>query len=35
MTGVTRLDNVRNEVKGARTSVRREMAARVVMNVLR
>ena len=33
MTGVSRLDRVRNEV--ARTGVRRELAARVDMNVLR
>ena len=35
MTGVLRLDRVRNEVVKARTGVRRELAARVVMNVLR
>ena len=34
MTGVFRLDRVRNEVR-ARTGVRRELAARVDMNVLR
>ena len=35
MTGVSRLDGVRNEVVKARTGVRRELAARVDMNVLR
>ena len=35
MTGVYRLDRVRNEVVRARTGVRRELAARVDMNVLR
>ena len=35
MTGVSRLDGVRNEVVRARTSVRRELAARVDVNVLR
>ena len=35
MTGVSRLDRVRNEVVRARTSVRRELAAKVDMNVLR
>ena len=35
MTGVSHLDRVRNEVVRARTGVRREMAARVDMNVLR
>ena len=35
MTGVSRLDSVRNEVVRARTGVRRELAARVDMNVLR
>ena len=35
MTGVSRLDWVRNEVVRARTGVRRELAARVDMNVLR
>ena len=34
MTGVSRLDRVRNEVVRARTGVRRELAARVDMNVL-
>ena len=34
MTGVSRLDRVRNEVVRARTGVRREWAARVDMNVL-
>ena len=33
MTGVSRLDRVRNEVVRARTDVRRELAARVDMNV--
>ena len=35
MTGVSRLDTVRNEVVRSRTGVRRELAARVYMNVLR
>ena len=35
MTGVSRLDRVRNEVVRARTGVRRELAARVDMNVER
>ena len=35
ITGVSRLDRVRNEVARARTGVRRELAARVDMNVLR
>ena len=35
MTGVSRLNRVRNEVVRARTGVRRELAARVDMNVLR
>ena len=35
MTGVSRLDRVRNEVVRARTGVRRELAARVDMNVLK
>ena len=35
MTGVSRLDRVRNEVVRTRTSVRRELATRVDMNVLR
>ena len=35
MAGVSRLDRVRNEVVRARTGVRREVAARVDMNVLR
>ena len=35
MTIVFRLDRVRNEVLRARTGVRRELAARVYMNVLR
>ena len=35
MTGVSRLDRVRNEVVRARTGVWRELAARVDMNVLR
>ena len=35
MTGVSRLDRVTNEVVRARTGVRRELAARVDMNVLR
>ena len=34
MTGVSRLDRIRNEVVRARTGVRRELAARVDMNVL-
>ena len=34
MTGVSQLDRVRNEVVRARTGVRRELAARVDMNVL-
>ena len=34
MTGVSRLDRVRNEVVGARTGVRRDLAARVDVNVL-
>ena len=34
-TGVSRLDGARNEVVRARTSVRRELVARVDMNVLR
>ena len=34
-TGVSRLDRVRNEVVRARTGVRKELAARVDMNVLR
>ena len=33
MTGVPWLDRVRNEVVRARTGVRRELAARVDMNV--
>ena len=33
MTGVSRLDRVRNEVVRTRTGVRRELAARVDMNV--
>ena len=33
--GVSRLDRVRNEVVRARTGVRRELGARVDMNVLR
>ena len=33
MTGVSRLDRVRNEVVRARTGVRRELAARVDVNV--
>ena len=32
MTGVSRLDRVRNEVVRARTGVRRELAARVDVN---
>ena len=35
MTGVSRLDRVRNEVVRARTGVRRELAAKVDINVLR
>ena len=35
MTGVSRLDRVRNEVVRMRTGVRRELAARVDMNVLK
>ena len=35
MTGVSRLYRVRNEVVRARTGVRRELGARVDMNVLR
>ena len=35
MTGVSRLDRDRNEVVRARTGVRRELAARIDMNVLR
>ena len=35
MTGVSWLDRVRNEVVRVRTGVRRELAARVDMNVLR
>ena len=35
MTGLSRLDRVRNEVVRARTGVRRELAARVDMNVLK
>ena len=35
MTGVSRLDRVRNGVVRARTGVRRELAVRVDMNVLR
>ena len=35
MTGVSRLDRVRNEVVRARTGVRRKLAARVDMNILR
>ena len=35
MTGVSRLDRVRNEVVRARTGVRRELAARVDVNVSR
>ena len=35
MTGVFRFDRVRNEVVRARTGVRRELAAKVDMNVLR
>ena len=35
MTCVSQLDRVRNEVVRARTGVRRELVARVDMNVLR
>ena len=35
MTGVSRLDRVWHEVVRVRTGVRRELAARVNMNVLR
>ena len=35
MTGVSLLDRVRNEVVTARTGLRRELATRVDMNVLR
>ena len=35
MTGIHRLDRVRNEVVRARTGVRRELAARVYMNILK
>ena len=35
MTGVSRLDRIRNEVVRARTGVRRELATRIDMNVLR
>ena len=35
MTGVSRLDRVRNEIVRARTGVKRELAAGVDMNVLR
>ena len=35
MTGVSRLDRVTNEVVRARTGVRRELAPRVDVNVLR
>ena len=35
MTGVSQLDKVRNEVVSKRTGVRRKLAARVDMNVLR
>ena len=35
MSGVSQLDKVRNEVVRTRTGVRRELAARVDMNVLR
>ena len=35
MAGESRLDRIRNEVVRARTGVRRELAARVNMNVLR
>ena len=35
MTGVSQLDRVRNEVVRARTGVRRDLVARLDMNVLR
>ena len=35
MTGVSRLDRVRNEVVRVKTDARRELAARVDMNVLK
>ena len=35
MTGVSRLDRVRNKVVRARTGVMRELAVKVDMNVLR
>ena len=35
MTDLSRFDRVRNEVERARTGVRRELAARVDMNVMR
>ena len=35
MTGVSRSDRVRNEVVKARMGMRRELAARIDMNVLR
>ena len=35
MTGVSRLDRVRNEVVGARTGLRRELAARIDANISR
>ena len=35
MTSVSRLDRVRNEIVRTRTGVRRELAARVDVNVLR
>ena len=35
MTGVSQLERVRSEVVRTRTGVRRELAARVEMNVLR
>ena len=35
ITGVSWLDRVRNELVGARTGVKRELAARLDMNVLR
>ena len=35
MTGVSRLDRIRNEVVRARTGVKRELATRVDMTVLR
>ena len=35
MTGVSQLDRIRNEVKRAGTGVRRVLAARVDMNILR